>query len=278
VESPPGRGRPPGHAPDDGQPSDSTPLAAGLPRRTEIRNVDARVAEVTRDAGMNHNLARDDFRRFFGTVEVPTQISETRIFHDFSMGAFSYVMGGFLYGTHIGRYCSLSNGLHIGQGDHPLGWLSSHPFQYQKLKLSGAPRLLDRRLYLADVEATREELIEAVPKPRRTTIGHDVWIGHGVSVVNGVTIGTGCAIGLGAVVTKDLEPYSVAVGVPARVIRKRFDEASIERLLRTQWWHYAPWQLRHVEFNRIERALDQIEQLRESGADEYVPQVVEIVR
>jgi hypothetical protein len=69
-------------------------------------------------------------------------------------------------------------------------------------------------------------------------IGNDVWIGHGVTIMPGVSIGTGAVIGAGAVVTKDVEPYQIVVGVPARPIRKRFSEEVITQLLDIAWWDW----------------------------------------
>ncbi|MBR1892541.1 MAG: CatB-related O-acetyltransferase [Lachnospiraceae bacterium] len=67
-------------------------------------------------------------------------------------------------------------------------------------------------------------------------IGNDVWIGNHVRIMDGVTIGNGAVVGTGAVVTKDLPPYSISVGVPAKVIKYRFDENTIEQLEKTKWW------------------------------------------
>lgn len=69
-------------------------------------------------------------------------------------------------------------------------------------------------------------------------IGHDVWLGHGVIVMAGVKIGTGAVVGSGAVVTKDIPPYAIAVGVPAKVIKMRFDEDTIEKIIKTCWWDW----------------------------------------
>ncbi len=72
----------------------------------------------------------------------------------------------------------------------------------------------------------------------RTTVGSDVWIGHGAKIRAGVNIGHGAVIGMGSVVTKDVAPYTVVAGVPAKEIGKRFDAELIEGLLASQWWNY----------------------------------------
>lgn len=72
----------------------------------------------------------------------------------------------------------------------------------------------------------------------KTTIGNDVWIGNGAIIINGVTVGDGAVIGAGAVVAKDVEPYTIVAGVPAKPIRKRFDENTIAELLQIKWWNW----------------------------------------
>ncbi|MDX8389877.1 MAG: CatB-related O-acetyltransferase [Mariprofundaceae bacterium] len=82
-------------------------------------------------------------------------------------------------------------------------------------------------------------------------IGHDVWVGANSCIMGGVTIGTGAIIGASAVVTKDVPPYSVAAGVPAREIRKRFADATIEKLLASSWWE---WPLEEIQARKHELA------------------------
>lgn len=125
--------------------------------------------------------------------------------------------------TKIGSFCALSWNLKIGGDDHDYKMLSTHPFWH-----STAWGIAEDKEY-SDFyhEKEYEEPCE---------IGNDVWIGAGVSICRNVKIGNGCVIGAGAVVTHDLEPYSVVVGVPAKVIKKRFDDKTIERLEKAKWW------------------------------------------
>ena len=74
---------------------------------------------------------------------------------------------------------------------------------------------------------------------KRVTIGNDVWIGHGAVILPGVSIGTGAVIGANAVVTKDVPPYMIVAGVPAKILRPRFDEKTVERLLQSAWWDWS---------------------------------------
>lgn len=139
----------------------------------------------------------------------------------------------------IGSFCSIANNVIIGGAMHPIDWVSTSPAFYEgrdsiKKKYALHHRQLDKK----------------------TTIGHDVWIGHGAIIKQGVNIGTGAVIGMGSVVTKDIEPYSIVAGNPARVIRMRFSNEVIEGLLESKWWEfddnklmeYAPYFKNPVEF------------------------------
>lgn len=125
-----------------------------------------------------------------------------------------------LNSVEMGSFCSLSDHIFIGGDEHPLEWVSTSPV-FEGIKHSGPKRKF--ALY-------------EVPGPPKTIVGNDVWIAHGVCIKAGVTIGTGAAIGTGAVVTKDVPPYAIVAGVPAKIIRYRFDEETIKELLETEWW------------------------------------------
>lgn len=130
----------------------------------------------------------------------------------------------------IGNFCSFSDHVYIGGDEHPLEWVSTSPV-FESVKHSGPKRKF------AEFD---------VPKGKRTIIGSDVWIAHGVCIKAGVTVGTGAAIGSGAVVTKDVPPYAIVAGVPAKIIRYRFDENTIKQLLETKWWNLSDEQLEKV--------------------------------
>jgi acetyltransferase-like isoleucine patch superfamily enzyme len=136
----------------------------------------------------------------------------------------------------IGAFTSMAANINYSLGNHPLDRVSTHPFFY--LKKFGL------------VGADRDDIIASVPKNGKITIGHDVWIGRDVTLLTGITIGTGAVIAAGAVVTKDVPPYAIVGGVPAKIIRYRFDEPTIARLLASAWWTWSDAELaaRAIEF------------------------------
>ena len=122
----------------------------------------------------------------------------------------------------MGKFCCLADRITIGGASHPMHFVSmSSVFLSHK---DSSVKKLGRLEYLPLLS---------------TSIGHDVWIGNGAIIKAGITIGTGSVIGAGSVVTKDVEPYSVVAGNPARMIRKRFNEELTAKLLRSEWWNYS---------------------------------------
>jgi acetyltransferase-like isoleucine patch superfamily enzyme len=150
-----------------------------------------------------------------------------------SMGAFSYCHSPVnKLVSQIGRYCSISRGLVFLGAHHPYQRLSTSSFTYDK-KL---PIFQDYLNQLPNREAFTA--VEKEVGKVHTTIGHDVWIGQNVTLAPGVDLGTGCVVGANALVTKDVPPYAIVGGVPAKVIKYRFSEPVIERLLASEWWQY----------------------------------------
>lgn len=126
--------------------------------------------------------------------------------------------------TTIGKFCAIARGVRIGPPDHPMDRISQHRFSY-------VPE------YYWPEEA-RDHAFFAARRAARCTIGNDVWIGHGVTVLSGITVGTGAVLAAGAVVTKDVAPYTIVAGVPARPVRRRFPEDIAARLERLAWWDW----------------------------------------
>lgn len=141
------------------------------------------------------------------------------------LGDFSYVGEHCcLADTQVGRFCAIANQVRIGAPNHPMDRASQHRFTY-------CPEY-----YHPD--ARRDQGFFSARRADRVIIGHDVWIGHGVIVLPGVTIGDGAVLAAGAVVTKNVAPYSVVGGVPARPLRVRFTPAIAARLQRIAWWNW----------------------------------------
>jgi acetyltransferase-like isoleucine patch superfamily enzyme len=124
--------------------------------------------------------------------------------------------------TDLGRFCSIASNVSIGPGVHKIDSVSTHPAFYLK----------NTPLVKTFVNA---DLFES---SKKTIVGDDVWIGEGVIVLDGIKIGTGSIIAAGAVVTKDIEPYTIVGGVPAKYIKHRFDHETIDVLLKSEWWNY----------------------------------------
>ena len=151
-----------------------------------------------------------------------------------AIGAFSYTHSPCDPWISIGRYCSIAAGVAVMGADHPLEWASSSSFSYHPYEMGGM------LAYMQDYRAKPFRLHPRGERPLKVEIGHDVWIGGRVMFKRGISIGTGAAIAAGSVVTRDVPPYAIVGGVPARIIRHRFGEELIERLLRSQWWRFGP--------------------------------------
>ncbi len=174
-----------------------------------------------------------------------------------NFGAFTYCQSpGLILPLEAGRYCSIALGTRVMGPAHPSDWVSSHfwPWRWHMNDLAKREfgREVPIRHFQTDLGVAR--------------IGNDVWIGQDVLVKGGITIGDGAIIAAGSVVSKDVPPYAIVGGVPARIIRMRFDDATIERLLASRWWDY-----NYVDFASLDptdpnRFLDGLEPMIASGA------------
>ncbi|MDB5987565.1 MAG: antibiotic acetyltransferase [Nevskia sp.] len=191
--------------------------------------------------------------------ERPTIAFDPRRIKNSSLGVFTYINGyqsGSLYSCEVGRYCSIAEEVMLGAPEHPSDWLSSHPFAFTRREY------LPKFYKLPEFERLAPDGSEPTPflQPAKTYFGHDVWIGAGVFVKRGVRIGDGAIVAARAVVTRDVAPYAIVAGLPAKTIRLRFPESIVERLLKLQWWRYDLAPHKHdVDFSKIEATLDLLE-------------------
>lgn len=169
-----------------------------------------------------------------------TEIGARTVFVESTMGDYSYVVNdaNVIYTT-IGKFCSIAAMTRINPGNHPMHRASQSHFTYRAAA------------YFED--AQDDEAFFDWRRAHAVTIGHDVWIGHGAIVLAGRNIGTGAVIAGGAVVTKDVAPYTIVAGNPARPVRPRFPEAIAERLQTLAWWDW--------EHARLRGALDDFRHL-----------------
>jgi acetyltransferase-like isoleucine patch superfamily enzyme len=172
------------------------------------------------------------------TIYNPCNVSESKI------GKYTYIAeNSRISMADIGSFCSIGPNLVCGYGIHPIYGISTHPMFYSTRKQNGITLSINDKF----------------EERRRIKIGNDVFIGANVTILDGVTIGNGAVIGAGAVVSKDIPPYAVAVGVPIKVIKYRFDEAIVAKMLEIEWWNYSFDDLREIEQNffDVEKYLSQ---------------------
>ncbi|MER2510103.1 MAG: CatB-related O-acetyltransferase [Amaricoccus sp.] len=195
-------------------------------------------------------------------IETPTSILSTVTSGAFlDIGAFCNLSGGTINNVRFGRYCSVASGVVIGAHEHPTDWLTTSRTAYYP-QVNGWDDLIAGPA-APSVHNRKRPFAASCPV---TTIGADVWIGQGAFIKSGVTIGAGAIIGARALVIRDVAPYSIVVGTPGKVVRLRFPEPVVERLLAIAWWNYSIYDLFDAPMDDVERSLDVIEALIESGA------------
>lgn len=186
-----------------------------------------------------------------------------------SMGAFGFYNAAGLasaYRTRFGRYSQVGESTIVGPPEHPMTMFSTHPFAFSR------PSHMPKMYQMADF-ARLSPGDDAGPSwadhesPTETVIGHEAYVGAGSFIRRGVKVGVGAVIGARSVVTRDVPPYAIVAGSPARVLRYRFPDAMIERFLKLAWWDYdlAPIK-RDVNWADVERTLDFLEHQVADGA------------
>lgn len=190
--------------------------------------------------------------------EPPLTLANT-IFHTgTNIGAYTYMRGGDIYSLKkIGRFCSLAPGFNIGASNHPTNFLSTHPFQYGASGFSYWHKFrdFDHNGLTMPPEAVKEAPI----------IGNDVWLGGGVTICKGVSIGDGAVVAAGSVVTKDVPPYAIVGGVPAKIIKFRFSDEIIRELISLKWWNFEPVSMQGIKFDQIKVAIRELNERKARG-------------
>lgn len=159
-------------------------------------------------------------------INSPYKISSSNI------GDYTYIASNAkISSTSIGKFCSIGPNLVCGWGIHPTNGISTSPMFYSTLKQNGFTLSKSNK----------------VTERKPIKIGNDVFIGANVTILDGITIGDGAVIGAGAVVSKNIPPYGVAVGIPIKIIRYRFSEEQILKLLKIKWWNFDEEKLEDIE-------------------------------
>jgi len=174
------------------------------------------------------------------------------------LGAYTYLGEGCLFGAaRLGRFCSVGPNVTVGLGVHEVGFVSTHPFFFgAKNGFNipdgiGIPRDFSQQKYRAAI------------------IGNDVWIGANAVIMRGVTIGDGAVIAAGAIVTKDVKPYEIVGGIPAKKIKDRFTPDVVKRLLNTQWWKYDVSSFTGLDSSDPLKFLEQLEKREDKKIASY---------
>lgn len=202
-----------------------------------LRGYDADVVEGIRRMGFSYEdfyvlAAGSDFNK------------EDILYKGCKIGRYTYGYKSLLkyypLATSIGRYCSINGTARIWN-NHSLDCISTHPFLDHPMFIKW-DAYIEQKRYIEKYGTHKENHSyedSALRNNQSVVIGNDVWIGANVVILPGVTIGDGAILAAGAVVTKDVSPYCIVGGNPAKLIRKRFDDVTIKNLLSIQWWNWS---------------------------------------
>lgn len=160
-----------------------------------------------------------------------TEIAENCLVDETAVGDYSYLMQNCMaWCAEIGKFSNIAAYVRLNATHHPMQRATLHHFTYRASDYWG--------------DAEHETAFFAQRRAKKVTVGHDTWLGHGSTVLPGVTVGDGAVVGSGAVVSRDVPPYMIVAGVPARVIRGRFAAGIAERMQALAWWDWDHARLR----------------------------------
>ena len=181
----------------------------------------------------NPNIIIGDYTMYNDFVREPKDFEKNNVLYQYSINRDRLI---------IGKFCSIACGAKfiLNSANHSLSSLSTYPFP----------------IFFEEWNLDVKNITEAWDNKGDIVIGNDVWIGYEAVILAGVTIGDGAVIGARAVVTKDIPPYTIVGGVPAKPIRKRFTQETIDLLLKIKWWNWPEERIRQhiteIQSGRIE--------------------------
>lgn len=237
--------------------------ADSIPRETGILHLNNRTRMKLRSKGIILEMPDGDHQVPLATqIEPPVHISTFGFgIWPTKIGAFSYSHSAAVF-KKVGRYCSIAGEVISMMPEHPTNWLSTSAFSYH----SSFPLFVD---YLE--HSSKAFGFRPFNAANSVEIGHDVWIGARASIRGGVVIGDGAIVATAAVVTRNVPPYAIVGGNPARIIRYRFPRKVIDALQRAAWWDYDFPSLNSLDLSDPVRACEHLEEMKARDLRPYHP-------